>query len=330
LSSVTVARNQDGRLQIFGTTSTGTVLTRYQRTNNESETAGPYRPQGSNIHPALDAWTPWQTINVMGPTIQVSAVTKNGRISLFCILSYGSIYERHQSAANAEQVTTTNWTAWAQVTGPTLAGGGIPARSLQVFLNFDDEINLVVTANASMQFHRLMGITGPWMQVPGSMYGGFGVTKEGGGAGGNEMFAVDRNGNVSYTFSDGIDKSVPGGLSPATWHSWLPITGATLRAYEAGPYQGPVPGPLQPGTGKVSLTWIDESTNEDAFAIFRYTTGGTLVAEAADLPTADKPGTGKTGTFVDTSPNPAAPCYGFIAYDYNGTWGQSSDLVCPT
>jgi putative Ig domain-containing protein len=330
LNSVSVARNSDGRLQVFGTTPSGTIVSRYQYLNTDAEFAGSYEPTASgDIHPALASWTPWQTMSVNAAMTQVTAVKVGGQISLYGVSGSGGLYERHQNAANDEDIAAAgNWSGWASVTGPSIGGNALPPRSVQAFADSDGQTNLLVTVNGSDQYQELVGTTG-WVKIPGSMYGGFAVTKEPGGAGADEMFGVGQDGSVSSTYSLAIPDLVNGAWVPDTWHDWAPVGGATLRAYVPGPDAGPVLNPLQPGTGQVTLTWADMSTNEDNFAVFRYTTGGAYISEASDQSSVSKAGTGEVNTFTDTSPNPSAPCYQVDSYDFAGSFIGASDIVCP-
>jgi Putative Ig domain len=330
INSVSVARNADGRLQIFGTTPSGTIVSRYQRLNTEAEFAGNYEPTASgDIHPALDAWTPWQTMSVWASMTQVTAVNVGGPIFLYGVSGSGAIYQRQQNAANDEDIAASgNWSGWASVTGPSIGGNAQPPRSIQAFVDMGGQLNLLVTANGSVQYQELVGVTG-WVKIPGSMYGGFAVTKEPGGAGADEMFGVGADGSVFSSYSHAIANLVNGAWVPDTWSDWSPVGGATLRAYEPGPDAGPVLNPLQPSAGGVTLTWTDMSTNEDNFAVFRYTTSGQYISEASDQSSLSKTGTGEVNTFTDTAPNPNAPCYQVDSYDFAGSFVGASDIVCP-
>lgn len=332
VGSVAVARNKDGRLQLFATTPDGQLVSRFQVMNTFTEFAGPYAPTGTgSVQAAKAVWTPWKPVNVNSTVAQVAATSREGRIELYALHRTGSMVVRRQSAVNTADFSVAgNWSDWTSVAGPTVAGSALPLRGVQAFPDMSGKTNLMVTAYGSVQYHQVADATG-WVQVPGTMYGGFGATKEGGGAGANEMFGVDATGKVYYTFSGGSFSLVGSTWTPAAWHSWLPVTGATLRAYQPGPSAGPVLIDAGPGAaaGTKKLTWTDMSTAEDAFAVFRYSTAGQFISEAADLPTTDKPGFGGTVTFTDTTPSAAAPCYLVEAYDNNGLIAGASDVLCP-
>jgi len=330
LTSVSVVRNADGKLQIFGTTPSGTIVSRYQVLNTQAEFAGSYEPTADgDIHPALDAWMPWQTMTVWANMIQVSAVNVGGKISLYGVSGEGALYERHQNAANDEDILASgNWSDWTQPAAATIGGSGQAPRAIQAFVDSDNQLNLLETADGSVQFQQLVGVTG-WEQIPGSMFGGFAAVKEPGGSGSDEMFGVGQDGSVFYSYSHAIPRLISGAWLPDTWSAWSPVNGATLRAYVPGPDTAPVLNPLQSGTGSVTLTWTDMSTNEDNFAVYRYATSGQPVSEASDQPSLSKPGTGEVNTFTDTSPNPSAPCYQVISYDSVGSFDAGSDIVCP-
>jgi len=89
--------------------------------------------------------------------------------------------------------------------------------------------------------------------------------------------------------------------------------------------------PTLSSSGQVSLSWTDGSTQEDAHAVFRVKSDGSILSELADMPTPNKAGTGETITKTDTAPVTNAPqrCYKVFAYDYNAAWvGAQSDVMC--
>src|SRR5438309_1330900 len=98
----------------ISTPTTTSPTTRSQLLNTQTEFAGSYVPTDhQSIHPALDAWQPWQIMTVNAPMIQVSAVTRHGQIDLFGIESYGRLDRRHQNVANgADTGVAANWSDW--------------------------------------------------------------------------------------------------------------------------------------------------------------------------------------------------------------------------
>jgi hypothetical protein len=96
LYAVGVARNSDGRLELFGSNHLGEVYHRSQT--------------GAN---ATDSWTDWQAFDGPG-MVKVAAATNNdGRIELFGMDGVGHIFHRAQLQAGG----ATGWSAWVQFDG---------------------------------------------------------------------------------------------------------------------------------------------------------------------------------------------------------------------
>jgi hypothetical protein len=78
--------------------------------------------------------------------------------------------------------------------------------------------------------------------------------------------------------------------------------------------------PVAYSDGKVTLTWTDESTNENGFAVFRVTPAGTLLGEVTDYRNVNTAGVGGSLTVVDGTPvsDPSQRCYQVVSYDDAG------------
>ena len=102
LNSITVARNQDGTLQVFGTDVNGNIWTRNQILGGDQfQTVRPYNPV-----PAIDSWTDWKQMD--GWLSQAAAVTgPGGMIHLFGVNGAGMLFHREQTARNATDPTVT-------------------------------------------------------------------------------------------------------------------------------------------------------------------------------------------------------------------------------
>jgi hypothetical protein len=255
-----------------------------------------------------------------------SRSTSSGAIDVFSVNSLGETWERRQNAPNDESFTSGNWSAWASVQNPG-PWGYYPLRSIQAFADSAGRINLLGGSGGNMLFQQVVGTTG-WAQVPGSMYGGFAATMIGDGLHPNQMFGVDLHGNVFAQTSDPYLAWQNGAWEPGTWSGWSPV-GGVLRSFTGGPEAAPALTSVVSSGGQATVTWTDLSTNEDGFAVFRVTPGGTIASEATDYRNVNKAGAGDVITFTDATPNPQAPCYQVDAYDDLGSFISGSSTVCP-
>lgn len=132
LTSVSVTRNHNGTLQLFGTGADGVTYTRTQILGGDFAT-----PQANPV-PAVDAWTPWAAM-ADGWTSQDVAVTNlAGRIELFGIGSDHTIFHREQNLWNASDPNVAgNWSSWSRV-----PAGPADARELAVTTNAARDIFL--------------------------------------------------------------------------------------------------------------------------------------------------------------------------------------------
>jgi beta-lactam-binding protein with PASTA domain len=319
----------DGRMQLFGTTPDGKLVTRYQVLNTVSESAGEFVAVSSGIHPARDSWVPWQTVPTDGPVAQVAALT-GVLVSVYIIKTDGTLQSRTQNVSNGPDFNPifNNWKNWQAIPSPEVGGVNLPARTIQVFVDQNGNRNLLATAGGSQQFQLIQD--SDWVQIPGTVYGGFAAVKEGGGNGGNEMFGIDKDGKVLYNASTGGMFQANGTWWPDPWDGWIPVNGAVLRPYEPGPGVGPVLDSVTQSGGNITLSWTDKSTNEDSFVVQRYTVSGQPGAQVTEVTTTDRAGSGKAMTFTDTAPSTSAPCYVVKARDAANSFNVQSDIVCQT
>lgn len=132
LTSISVTRNHDGTLQLFGTGTDGVTYTRNQILGGDFVIAQ------SNPVPAVNTWTDWKWM-ADGWTSQDVAVTNlAGRIELFGIGTDHTIWHREQNLWNASDPTVAgNWSSWSRV--PASPGD---ARELAVATNAAGKIFL--------------------------------------------------------------------------------------------------------------------------------------------------------------------------------------------
>ena len=297
--SIAVARNDDGTLQVFGTDKSGAVLTRHQ-------VVGADRVPSWQLHiplPSVDFWTPWKQMD--GSVYQVAAGTDfRGRIELFALDSHGAMSYRSQNGPNLADPVAGNWSSWTSM--------GVKATSVAVAPDFGLSLEVLATMGGTVnQIEEF---------APGSFAAAAPV---GGGVRGDLAVARAADGYVVLLALDaggGAFTNVDNGGFVGGWMGWGLVSGPPVLAV-----------PTLSG-GKVTLSWTDESTNEDAFAVFRVKPDGSIVSELADLSTPNKAGAGETVTTVDAAPvaDPAQRCYEIASYDNNATAGVGgdSDIVC--
>ncbi|MGW0969965.1 PASTA domain-containing protein [Streptomyces sp. NPDC002516] len=81
--------------------------------------------------------------------------------------------------------------------------------------------------------------------------------------------------------------------------------------------------------GKVTLSWTDKSNNENSFVVLRRSAANGTMAFLKEVAAPDKPGTGRTVTFVDNAPNPDPyQCYQVVSTDADTTWWSPSHTLC--
>jgi hypothetical protein len=302
LNSIAVARNQDGTLQVFGTNKFGNVWTRYQVLGADRVPSW----QLPTPLPAVDFWSPWKQMD--GSMYRVAAGTDaGGRIELFALDAHGVISYRSQNAPSFTDPTVAGyWSAWGSM--------GAQASSIAVALGYGTEFEILATMGNAVN-QRTEDTPGAfstdWAPVGGTFHPDLAVAKAADGF--VLMLALDPSTGAAFT-------NVDNGGFVGGWLGWGPISGPPVLGL-----------PVSAAGGKVTLSWTDQSTQEDGFGVFRVKPDGTMVSMLADLATPNKTGTGETMTTTDSAPvaNLAQQCYEVYAYDYNAVWvGAKSDIVC--
>ena len=203
LNSISVARNHNGALQIFGTDAkNGKIYTRVQVLNGDFAPA--QAPVGSNIHPAIDNWTGWKTFDGALSLSQIAAWT-GGLNEIIGVTSDGVLFERHQGTIDAWDPTVSgNWTDWVQY-----SNGRGPARSMAIFADLGGALNILATYDDNTSY--VYSGSGTWRQTPGFVTNAT-AAKGGGSAGRVYAIASDLNGNDALTSDAGFNGD--------TWPNW--------------------------------------------------------------------------------------------------------------
>jgi hypothetical protein len=218
LNSITLARNKDGTLQVFGTNPAGNTFTRNQILGGDQfPTVRPPHPA-----PATDSWTSWKQMD--GALAQAAAVTNaDGQVQLFGINSVGALFHRQQTAPNATDPSVDGaWTGWDQVQTPA------PLSSIAATTDLGGRVNIFGITTGDQLFQRVKLGDGTvytgWAQIPGAMHD-IAAIKEGGGSGPLLLIGIDANGNIYRNTSSGLISQNPNGWIPAAWKGWvrLPI-----------------------------------------------------------------------------------------------------------
>lgn len=124
--TMAMARNVDGRIEIFGTDSTGGVWHRWQ------DSAG------------SGTWTPWVQFDGPRMTSLAAEANADGRIELFGLDAGGAIYHRWQWSGG--------WSPWYSMDGTLV--------SLAVARNSDGRLELFGTNAAQDVWHRVQVVPG--------------------------------------------------------------------------------------------------------------------------------------------------------------------------
>jgi hypothetical protein len=319
LNSISVARNSNGALQIFGTDSTGAVLTRSQVMNGDYVAA--YAP--STPVPAFDTWTGWQTLgggSGMYLYKVVALAHANGLIEVDGIApGGGGLFHMRQTAVNSVDPST-GWTPWYEAFYGQgwLTDIAVSSNNYGEF-SFYGVIDDTVRQNGEAFLDGYN--TGGWYQLPG----GSGIRNIAAYQFGNDtqLIGVKPDGTtVADVVSAGCLACDQG------WGS--PLTGAAVRATLGF---APVLTSVSASAGKVTLTFTDESPNEDQFEIYQVAPNSapeTSVRDAGSLLTPNKTGVGESITFTDNSPptSPAQQCYRVGVFDWLGSYFALSDIMC--
>jgi hypothetical protein len=212
-NSVTVARNDDGTLQLFATAQTGGVWTRNQILGGDQEQA--VRP----VHPvpATDSWTDWTQLD--GALTQAAAVTDaDGEIHLVGVNSAGALLHRQQAARNATDPSVDGaWTSWDWVQAPA------PFRSVAATINSAGQVNIFGTASHNQLFQAVKLGNGTvytrWASIPSAVQH-LAAVKEGGGAGPLMLIGAAVDGFMRRNTSHGGVSLTPNGWTPDPWPGW--------------------------------------------------------------------------------------------------------------
>jgi hypothetical protein len=140
--TVAVARDLDGRLHTFVTSTAGAVAHRWQ------------------VGAGSDTWTEWSTMD--GSLTHIAAEAQaDGRLEVWGTNSGDSVYRRTQTAPGS-----TNWTPWQLVDGSL--------RSIALARNSDGRLEVWGTNVGDSIYHRTQVAANanawtPWELVPGSL-----------------------------------------------------------------------------------------------------------------------------------------------------------------
>jgi hypothetical protein len=316
LNSIAVARNSNGALQIFGTDSTGAVLTRSQVMNADFVSA--YAP--ATPVPGLDTWTGWETFSGLNLYKVVALAHSNGLIEVDGIApGGGGLFHMRQTAVNSVHPSS-GWTPWSEAFygQGSLTDIAVSSNNWGEF-SFYGVIDDTVRQNSEVSLDGYN--TGGWFQLAGS--GGIRNIAAYQFGGDTQLIGVKPDGTtVADVVSDGCVACDEG------WGS--PLTGATVRATLGF---APVLTSVTASAGKVTLTFTDESPNEDQFEVYQVAPNSApenFVRDAGGLVTPNKTGVGENITFTDSTPSadPSQQCYRVFTLDWLGTFSAISDIMC--
>lgn len=111
----------------------------------------------------------------------------------------------------------------------------------------------------------------------------------------------------------------------------LLVSSPTPAAALVGELPAPTLNSVTVSGTSVTITWTDNSTNEDAFLVYGNQPGQVITLNAADIPTANKAGTGGQMSFTDTITAGTNKCYIIGNYDGAGVYeSHYSNQVCIT
>lgn len=316
LNSIAVASNADGALQIFGTDSTGAVMTRSQVMN--ADYAAAYAPNPAE--PAADTWTGWETFSGAYLYKVVALTHSNGLIEVDGISpGLNGLMHMRQTAVNSVHPTA-GWTPWLEAFygQGSLTDIAVSSNNVGEF-SFYGVIDDTARQNSEVTLDGYN--TGGWYQLAG----GSGIRNIAAHQIGNDnqLIGVKRDGTtVADTVIDGCIACDNG------WSG--PLTGAAVRATLGF---APVLTSVSASAGKVTLTFADQSPNEDQFEVYQVAPNSaseTYVRDAGGLLTPNKTAVGEMVTFTDNTPpsNPAQQCYRVAAFDWLGSFTAVSDIMC--
>ncbi|MFC4504841.1 MULTISPECIES: S8 family serine peptidase [Streptomyces] len=185
-SSIAAARNDDGRLEMFGTNNGDDIWHRFQTTAGSS------------------SWSGWSQFD--GALRSVAAETNaDGRVELFGVNSAGNIWHRWQTSPGG------SWSGWSQLDGAL--------TSIAVARNQDGRLEIFGTNSAGNIWHRFQTTAGSsswsgWSQFDGALTQ---VAAETNADGRVELFGVNSAGDIWHRW-----QTSPGG----SWSGWSQFDGA--------------------------------------------------------------------------------------------------------
>jgi hypothetical protein len=187
-----LARNKDGRLELFTVGGDGMVWHRWQRA-----------PGGS--------WAAWSSLGTPGgqhaPGVAAVARNKDGRLELFTVGGDGMVWHRWQRAPGRR-----TWAPWSSLGTP---GGQHAPGGLVVARNIDGRLELFTVASDGAVWHSWQRSTGGWQawETLDSQAGGFNEVAVGANADGRlVVFAIAASSASGYLWWR--EQVVAGGWSP--------------------------------------------------------------------------------------------------------------------
>lgn len=112
VTSISVARNHNGTLELFGTGADENTYTRTQILG------GDFATSQANPVPAVDAWTGWTALPGGGTSQDVAVTNLAGRIEVFGIGNDHAVYHREQNLWDATDPSVAgSWTTWSKLPG---------------------------------------------------------------------------------------------------------------------------------------------------------------------------------------------------------------------
>jgi hypothetical protein len=270
--------------------------------------------------PGLDTWTGWETFSGLNLYKVVALAHSNGLIEVDGIApGGGGLFHMRQTAVNSVHPSS-GWTPWSEAFygQGSLTDIAVSSNNWGEF-SFYGVIDDTVRQNSEVSLDGYN--TGGWFQLAGS--GGIRNIAAYQFGGDTQLIGVKPDGTtVADVVSDGCVACDEG------WGS--PLTGATVRATLGF---APVLTSVTASAGKVTLTFTDESPNEDQFEVYQVAPNSApenFVRDAGGLVTPNKTGVGENITFTDSTPSadPSQQCYRVFTLDWLGTFSAISDIMC--
>jgi len=233
-SSIAVARNQDGRLEVFGVNSAGALFRRSQTAAGANtwsawtqsvapgwysvaaQTAGNGRVsmaglrrsaqdvwRRTQVSPNLNNWSVWRQFDGLLSAVAL-ARESGGPLVVFGVNGAGQVFHRH-AASGAD-----NWFSWSQFDPPP--GAGVP-RSVAADTNANGLVEVFVLTNTGQIWHRWQTALAattftPWVQLDGAL-ASIAIARNPDGA--LQLFGVNGSGQVFARRA---------GAGTNNWFSW--------------------------------------------------------------------------------------------------------------